>query len=71
MIIFGKELNILRIVSAYAHEKRHIEDRILDICNIKDEETAGYIAGYLAPYFEELKDMYSISSETSEQKEDK
>lgn len=69
VVVFYRMSNKKKLVSAYAHEKRHIEDRILNICNIKDEETAGYIAGYLAPYFEELKDMYFISSEISEQKQ--
>lgn len=31
-----------------AHEKRHLEDRILKHLNIKDMETAAYISGYLA-----------------------
>jgi hypothetical protein len=29
------------------HEKRHAEDRILQLYNIKDHETAGLLAGYL------------------------
>ena len=38
----------------YAHEKRHIEDRILEFCGINDRETAGYLAGWLMPYFNKL-----------------
>ena len=34
--------------NAIAHELRHVLDRLLQHCAIKDIETAGYIAGYLA-----------------------
>jgi len=30
------------------HEKRHIEDRILKICQVNDIEAAGYLAGFLS-----------------------
>ena len=33
-----------------AHEKRHVEDDILRHCGIKDEEAAGYLAGFLGKY---------------------
>lgn len=32
------------------HEKRHIEDRILEYCGIDDIESAGYLAGYLSKF---------------------
>ncbi len=32
------------------HEKRHLEDYILNIAGITDVESAGYIAGYLSQY---------------------
>ena len=35
-------------IKLYAHEKRHIEDAILEHCGINDKETAAYLAGYLA-----------------------
>ncbi len=38
----------------YAHEKRHIEDRILEFCGINDRETAGYLSGWLVTYFNKL-----------------
>lgn len=31
-----------------AHEKRHVEDDILEHLGINDKETAGYLAGWLA-----------------------
>jgi len=38
-------------VNVYAHEKRHIEDRLMEYVGINDIETAGYIAGFLAVEF--------------------
>lgn len=32
------------------HEKRHIEDRLLQHCNVDDIEAAAYLAGYLSKY---------------------
>lgn len=32
------------------HEKRHIEDRILQHCAIDDIEAAAYLAGYLSKF---------------------
>lgn len=32
------------------HEKRHIEDRILQHCEIDDIEAAAYLAGYLSKF---------------------
>lgn len=45
----------------YAHEKRHIEDRILEFCGINDRETAGYLAGWLMPYFNKLNKESKLS----------
>lgn len=32
------------------HEKRHIEDRLLDYCGIKDIEASAYLAGYISKF---------------------
>lgn len=32
------------------HEKRHVEDRILEHCDVKDIEAAAYLAGYLSMF---------------------
>lgn len=32
------------------HEKRHIEDRLLQHCGVDDIEAAAYLAGYLSKY---------------------
>lgn len=40
-----------------SHEKRHVEDNILDYCEIDDREAAAYLSGYLA------KKIYSLYDE--------
>lgn len=32
------------------HEKRHIEDRILEHCGISDIESSAYLAGYISKF---------------------
>lgn len=32
------------------HEKRHIEDRILEYCRISDIEASAYLAGYISKF---------------------
>ena len=32
------------------HEKRHIEDRILEYCGISDIEASAYLAGYISKF---------------------
>lgn len=38
----------------YSHEKRHIEDRILQHCKVEDIEASAYLAGYLGERFYDL-----------------
>ena len=38
----------------YGHEKRHVEDRILEWCGVNDIESAAYLAGFLSEQFKEL-----------------
>ena len=40
--------------NVYAHEKRHIEDRILQHCKVEDIEASAYLAGFLGERFYEL-----------------
>lgn len=35
------------MINALTHEKRHVEDTILEFLGIEDFETAGYLAGFL------------------------
>ena len=39
----------------YGHEKRHVEDRILQWCGVDDMEAAAYLAGFLSEYFDDLR----------------
>lgn len=32
------------------HEKRHIEDRVLEYCGVKDIEASAYLAGYISKF---------------------
>ena len=36
--------------SVVGHEKRHVEDRLLQHCFVNDIEASGYLAGYLSRY---------------------
>ena len=38
----------------YGHEKRHVEDRILQWCGVDDIEAAAYLAGFLSEQFNDL-----------------
>ena len=40
-----------REVEIYDHEKRHVEDDILNFLNVDDAEAAAYLAGYLGKIF--------------------
>ena len=41
----------------YSHEKRHIEDRILEFYEVNDIESAGLLAGYLGAKFYDFKQL--------------
>lgn len=41
----------------YSHEKRHIEDRILQHSNVDDIESAGLLAGFLGRKFYEFMNI--------------
>lgn len=55
IIVFCRMESTRRKRVCYAHEKRHLEDKILKFCGIDDEEAAAYLAGFLSDYFEELR----------------
>lgn len=40
-----------KAVEIYCHEKRHVEDYILNFLDIDDDEAAAYLAGYLGKEF--------------------
>lgn len=41
----------------YSHEKRHIEDRVLEYFGVNDIESAGLLAGYLGEQFYKFERM--------------
>jgi len=41
----------------YSHEKRHIEDRVLEFFGVNDIESAGLLAGFLGEKFYEFWNM--------------
>ena len=48
LVILYEHDNEKEKINSIAHEQRHVVDDILEICNIEDNETGAYIAGYLA-----------------------
>lgn len=62
IIVFYRMESDERKLVCYAHEKRHLEDHILEYLGIHDIETAGYISGWMAPKFSEL---YHAKTKTS------
>lgn len=52
--VFYEYLNEVDRVNIYSHEKRHIEDRILQHCKVDDIEASAYFAGWLGTKFYEL-----------------
>lgn len=55
LVVFYNMTSVEEREQVWAHEKRHIEDRIMQFCGIDDIETAGYIAGYLGNEFHKLR----------------
>lgn len=50
-VFFYPYENDLVRADVYSHEKRHIEDRILEYFGVNDIESAGLLAGYLGVQF--------------------
>ena len=48
VVIIYLQTNETRRREVLAHEKRHVEDNILNTLGIDDKESAAYLAGYLA-----------------------
>lgn len=48
LVILYEHDNEKEKINSIAHEQRHVVADILEICNIEDNETGAYIAGYLA-----------------------
>lgn len=54
LVLFYEMENEKVRANRYAHEKRHIEDRILQWCGVDDIEASAYIAGFLGEKMYEL-----------------
>ena len=48
IVVIYLQTNEARRREVLAHEKRHVEDNILNTLGIDDKESAAYLAGYLA-----------------------
>ena len=57
LVIFYRMSSIKMRENIWSHEKRHIEDRILQFLNIDDIETSAILAGYLGEQFHHLRLM--------------
>lgn len=53
VLFYPMEDNIHR-AEIYSHEKRHIEDRVLEFFGVNDIESAGLLAGFLGEKFYEF-----------------
>lgn len=51
VVIFYEFHSDIKRAEVYSHEKRHIEDRILQYAGVNDIESAGMLAGYLGVQF--------------------
>ena len=51
LVLFYPMENAERKAEIYSHEKRHIEDRVLQFHGINDIESAGLLAGFLGVKF--------------------
>lgn len=50
VFFYPYENEVIR-AEVYSHEKRHIEDRVLEYFGVKDIESAGLLAGFLGEQF--------------------
>ena len=51
LVIFYRMTNGRTKRNIYGHEKRHVEDRVLQWCGVNDIEAAAYLAGFLTEQF--------------------
>ena len=54
LVIFYRMTSGRIKINRYGHEKRHVEDRILQWCGVDDIEAAAYLAGFLSEQFNDL-----------------
>lgn len=51
LVLFQELTSVERLVEVYSHEKRHIEDRILEFFKVSDSESAALLSGYVSVEF--------------------
>lgn len=44
-------------INIYSHEKRHLEDRVLENASVDDKEASAYLSGYLGEVFYDFYEM--------------
>ena len=57
VIIFYEWDSEERKIDVFAHEKRHVEDRILEYFGVNDIESAGMLAGWLGVKFRKFESL--------------
>ena len=57
VVIFYKITSERQRSNVYSHEKRHIEDRVLEWYSVNDIESAGLLAGFLGEKFYEFEKL--------------
>lgn len=55
VVIFYRTTSERERSNVYSHEKRHIEDRVLEWYSVNDIEAAGLLAGFLGEKFYEFE----------------
>lgn len=60
VVIFYCMSNERNRSNCYSHEKRHIEDRVLEWNSVNDIESAGLLAGFLGEKFDDFKEKQGI-----------
>lgn len=54
LVIFARFTSNKMKYNVFSHEKRHIEDRILEHASVDDIESAAFLAGFLGEKFHEF-----------------
>lgn len=61
VVIFYKMTSRRERNNCYSHEKRHIEDRVLEWYGVNDIESAGLLAGFLGEKFYEFENIKNFN----------
>ena len=50
-VVLYRMTNAFELANIYSHEKRHVEDEILEYCDVNGSEASAYLAGYIGMEF--------------------